>query len=225
MEINIWLGPSCMTRVSFMLETRPWPVVSVLAEGRSPRCYGAWACPLAHSVRQSHPVRKTCFHLCKHSGWAVASSGFIWPQHFRSLLWLIYEFTDLRRACAVELWADPAPWWSSSSHDASSHMELQTEDKFIFLLFPLSPSHQASRWWYPVPASCRSAVCRPLTLFGLTRWCRGWTRTLDWLIDWLIMAHDHTASLWEPVDQIRVSLSDVQIHLALLYNLLFCVSG
>lgn len=51
------------------------------------------------------------------------------------------------------------------------------------------------------------------------------TRLIDWLIDRLIMAHDHTASLWEPVDQIRVSLSDVQIHLALLYNLLFCVSG
>lgn len=54
MEINVWLGPSCMTRVIFMLETRPWPVVSVLAEGRSPRCYGAWAS--ANTVAELLPV-------------------------------------------------------------------------------------------------------------------------------------------------------------------------
>lgn len=137
----------------------------------------------------------------------------------------------------MELWADPAPWWSSSSHDAGSHMELQTEDIFIFLPFPNYRSSRCHRLTklladgilFQACAGLQSWHWRPLTLVGLTR---GGAEVepehlIDWLIDHGTWAHSQSvrARIQVDVDQMRISLSDMQIHLALLYNLLFCVSG
>lgn len=231
MEINIWLGPSCMTRVSFMLETRPWPVVSVLAEGRSPRCYGAWACPLAHSVRQSHPVRKTSpKHNVSTSANTVAE---LLPVLVSSDHSTSGAFSDSFTSSQSE--DGPVPWscgliqhlgdrphpmmqaptWSSRLRTNlfffSFRCHLLTKLLADGILFQPRAGLQSVDLWHSLVSPGGAEV--------------GPEHSIDWLIDRLIMAHDHTASLWEPVDQIRVSLSDVQIHLALLYNLLFCVSG
>lgn len=166
MEINVWLGPSCMTRVIFMLETRPWPVVSVLAEGRSPRCYGAWAS--ANTVAELLPVVVSS----DHSTSGAFSDSFTSSQSVPWSCGLILHLGDRPHPMMQ------APTWSS---------RLRTN-----LFFTFSPSFSLMVSCSSLVQVCSLSTFDTLWSHLVVQRLDQNTRLIDWLIDYGTRSHSQS---------------------------------